>query len=273
MGTILDKIVAGKKKEVNANKKRFPSNSLENTDFFKRKCLSMKDFIRKPDLSGIITEIKRKSPSKGIINDDFSVEQVSAGYVTAGASGLSILTDHVFFGGSNEDLLTARKINSCPILRKDFIIDEYQIIEAKSMGADIILLIAACLPSDELKNFAAFAKSLGLEVLMEVHNQQELDKNLNEHLDMVGVNNRDLKTFKKSVETSYELVDKIPDEILKISESGLQFPETLIDLKKVGFEGFLIGENFMKHDKPELVCRDFITQLRDLENVQTKSPV
>lgn len=273
MGTILDKIVAEKRKEVNSNKERFPPNSLESTDFFKRECFSMKDFIRRPELSGIIAEVKRKSPSKGIINDDFSVGQVSKGYVNAGASGLSILTDRDFFGGSNEDLLCARKINSCPILRKDFIIDEYQIIEAKSIGADVILLIAACLSSDELRNFAACAKSLGLEVLMEIHNELELDKTLNEHLDIVGVNNRNLKTFKTSLDTSYDLVDKIPNEFLKISESGLQFPETLIDLGKAGFEGFLMGENFMKHENPDLACQDFIMQLRGLEDAQTQSPL
>ncbi len=269
MGTILDKIVTAKRKEV-AIKKGIPIQSLEKSPLFSRDCTSMKHFIRKPELSGIIAEIKRKSPSKGIINDNFSVEEVSVGYAESGVSGLSILTDNSFFGGSNEDLLSARKLTACPILRKDFMVDEYQVFEAKSIGADMILLIAACLLPDEIQCLASRAKSLGMEVLLEVHNEQELIQSLNEHLDIIGVNNRDLKTFETVIDTSFELARKIPDQFLKISESGLQQPTTLVKLKKVGFEGFLMGENFMKHENPGVACRDFINQLRELENSQTE---
>ncbi len=176
MGTILDKIIAKKKLEVKDNKDRNPVKTLEESEHFERTCLSMKEYIQRPDLSGIIAEIKRKSPSKGIINHHVSVEQISSGYVEAGASGLSILTDNEFFDGSNDDLILARNINSCPILRKDFTVDEYQIIEAKSIGADIILLIAACLSSQEIVSLASFAKSIGLEVLMEVYRMEELSE-------------------------------------------------------------------------------------------------
>jgi indole-3-glycerol phosphate synthase len=182
----------------------------------------------------------------------------------AGASALSILTDKEFFGGKNEDLTTARKFNFCPILRKDFIIDEYQIIEAKSIGADCILLIAAALEPIRLKELAVFAHSLGLEVLMEVHDGEELDASLNEHLDLIGVNNRSLKTFEVSLETSFGLVDRIPAEFIKISESGISRPETLTSLKNAGFAGFLIGENFMKSARPEQAAYNFMHEYRRL---------
>ena len=261
---ILDKIIAHKKIEVAEKSSLVPVKLLEQSIYFGSTVVSMKKYIKQDDKTGIIAEFKRKSPSKGAINTNASVEAVSIGYMQAGASALSILTDKEFFGGKNEDLSIARKFNFCPILRKDFIIDEYQVIESKSIGADCILLIAAALEPKRLKELAAFAHTLGLEVLMEVHDAAELDASLNEHLDLLGVNNRSLKTFEVSLDTSFGLVDSIPSEFVKISESGISQPETLIALKKAGFDGFLIGENFMKSARPEQAAYNFMTAYRKL---------
>jgi indole-3-glycerol phosphate synthase len=175
------------------------------------------------------------------------------------------LTDREFFGGKNADLTEARKYNFCPILRKDFIIDEYQIFEARSIGADVILLIAACLEADQLKSLAARAKSLGLEVLMEIHSKEELSK-FNEYVDIVGVNNRNLKDFSVSIATSINLFDDLPKEVVKISESGINDPNAIVKLKKVGYQGFLIGEYFMKTADPAKTCREFIKRIKYIED-------
>ena len=261
---ILDKIIAQKHVEVAEKKSLVPAKMLEKSIFFDGQVVSMKKYVYDPEKSGIISEFKRKSPSKGLINGSASVEAVSIGYMQAGASALSILTDTDFFGGSNADLKEARKFNFCPILRKDFIVDEYQILEAKSIGADCILLIAAALGPARLKELAAFAKSLGLEILMEVHDGEELERSLCNELDLVGVNNRNLKTFDVSLQTSLDLVDKIPGDFVKISESGISDPATLISLKKAGFHGFLIGENFMKSSRPEQAAYNFIKEYKKL---------
>jgi indole-3-glycerol phosphate synthase len=261
---ILEKIITDKYREVAERKSLIPVKLLEKSIFFDGKVVSMKKYVTDPEKSGIIAEFKRKSPSKGLINAAASVEQVSIGYMQAGASALSILTDQEYFGGSNEDLKVARKFNFCPILRKDFVVDEYQIIEAKSIGADCILLIAAALEPEKLKSLAYFAKSLGLEVLLEVHDGEELEKSLNDGVDLVGVNNRNLKTFEVSIDTSLELVSAIPSSFVKISESGISDPKTLIDLKKAGFDGFLIGENFMKSSRPEQAAYNFIKEFKKL---------
>ena len=261
---ILDKIIAQKHIEVAEKKSLVPAKMLEKSVFFDGQVVSMKKYVCDPEKSGIISEFKRKSPSKGLINGSASVEAVSIGYMQAGASALSILTDTDFFGGSNADLNEARKFNFCPILRKDFVVDEYQILEAKSIGADCILLIAAALEPARLKELAAFAKSLGLEILMEVHDGEELERSLCNELDLVGVNNRNLKTFDVSLQTSLDLVDKIPSDFVKISESGISDPATLITLKKAGFDGFLIGENFMKSSRPEQAAYNFIKEYKKL---------
>jgi indole-3-glycerol phosphate synthase len=163
--------------------------------------------------------------------------------------------------GRKTDLARARRVNSIPILRKDFMIDEYQVIEAKSLGADIILLIAAILSPAEIQQLASFAKSLGLNVLLEVHNLAELERSINPNLDAIGVNNRNLADFTVSVETSYQLAEHIPSEFLKISESAISNPETIKQLKKAGFNGFLIGENFMKQADPGAAMREFVKEL------------
>jgi len=176
--------------------------ALEKSDLFKRKPLSLKQFLFDPTKTGIITEFKRRSPSKGIINDNADVVAVTQAYTRYGASGLSVLTDHQFFGGSTEDLEKAR-VNEIPILRKDFVIDEYQIVEAKSMGADVILLIAACLEPATVKRLAAFAKSLQLEVLLELHAAEELG-HICDDTELIGINNRNLKTFVVDIDHSFE---------------------------------------------------------------------
>lgn len=262
---ILEKIIEHKKKEVIECKSLYPTKLLEQSIFFPSNTVSLKKYLLREDKMGIIAEIKRKSPSKGMIHEFVSIEQTSIGYMQGGASALSILTDTEFFSGKNEDLTTARKYNYCPILRKDFTIDEYQIVEAKSIGADAILLIAAVLTPKKLSALAKFAKSLGLEVLMEVHNGEELKSHLNEHLDVVGVNNRDLKSFDVNVDTSIALVQNIPDQFVKISESGISNPETVIKLKSHGFQGFLIGEYFMSHSRPGAACAEFIQKIKKMQ--------
>jgi len=262
---ILEKIIEHKKKEVIECKSLYPTKLLEQSIFFPSNTVSLKKYLLREDKMGIIAEIKRKSPSKGMIHEFVSIEQTSIGYMQGGASALSILTDTEFFSGKNEDLTTARKYNYCPILRKDFTIDEYQIVEAKSIGADAILLIAAVHTPKKLSALAKFAKSLGLEVLMEVHNGEELKSHLNEHLDVVGVNNRDLKSFDVNVDTSIALVQNIPDQFVKISESGISNPETVIKLKSHGFQGFLIGEYFMSHSRPGAACAEFIQKIKKMQ--------
>ncbi len=262
---ILDEIIANKRKEVDERMGLYPVKLLEKSIFFQSPTVSLRKYIQRPDKSGIIAEIKRKSPSKGILNKNVSIERTSIGYMQAGASALSILTDQKFFGGSNEDLVTARKFNFCPILRKDFTIDEYQIIEAKSIGADAILLIAAALDPKTCQSLAKFAHSLGLEVLLEVHDEQELKAHEAVEADLVGVNNRSLKTFEVSVEVSKRLAPLIPKDKVRISESGLSDPAVVWDLKRHGFEGFLIGETFMKNGRPEEAAMDFIKAVRAKE--------
>jgi len=258
---ILDKIVINKKMEVHLAKTRTPLNKLEESGFFNRTCYSFKEFLLDSKRTGIIAEFKRKSPSKGIINDKVSVKEVTKAYADAGASALSVLTDRNFFMGSTTDLVSARLINTIPILRKDFMIDEYQVMEAKALGADVILLIAAILTPDEIQNLASVAKSLGLNVLLEVHSLEELEKSINPNLDAIGVNNRNLADFTVSVETSFKLAEHIPAEFLKISESAISDPETIKQLKLAGFHGFLIGENFMKQEDPGKAMREFVGEL------------
>lgn len=259
---ILDEIIANKRTEVSERKSLYPTKLLEKSIYFASPTVSLRKYIQRPDKSGVIAEIKRKSPSKGVLNKNVSIERTSIGYMQAGASALSILTDTKFFGGANEDLTTARKFNFCPILRKDFTIDEYQIIEAKSIGADAILLIAAALEAKTAESLAKFAHSLGLEVLLEVHDEEELKNVSNVDADLIGVNNRSLKTFEVSIEVSKRLASLIPKGKVKVSESGLSDPAAIAELKKVGYEGFLIGETFMKHGRPEEAAMDFIKQLK-----------
>lgn len=262
---ILDQIIAHKLTEVEERRGLYPVKLLENSVYFQSQPVSLKKYLLRPDKVGIIAEIKRKSPSKGMINRYVSIERTSIGYMQAGASALSVLTDTQFFGGKNEDLTTARKFNFCPILRKDFIIDEYQILEAKALGADVILLIAAVLDNEKITKLAQFAHTLGLEVLLEVHDKEELNRSLSPHVDLIGVNNRNLKDFQVSVDISLQLGDLIPNEFVKISESGISSAQTILSLRSAGYRGFLIGETFMKNSRPEKACADFIEEIRQLE--------
>lgn len=257
---ILDEIIANKKKEVERLKTDRPVSLLEKSEYFNRPCLSMKASLKDEDRTGIIAEFKRQSPSKGIINATSLVETVTSGYAAAGASVLSVLTDQKYFGGNSNDLLAARKVNDIPILRKDFMVDEYQVIEAKAMGADVILLLANVLTYRELKELATTAKFLGMEILLEVRDKEELDS-INILIDCVGVNNRNLKDFKVDIKQSFDLVNLIPKGIMKISESGIDSAKTIYDLKQAGFNGFLIGEAFMKNAQPELAFAQFVKEM------------
>ena len=255
--TILDEIIAYKKKEVESCKELTSIKELESHPLYARNVISLKQSILNPERKGIIAEFKRKSPSKGIINDQAGVEDVTTGYAQGGASGLSVLTDFNYFGGTIEDMLAARKVNQIPILRKEFVVDEYQIVEAKAFGADAILLIAAVLKANEIEKLYKCAHNLGLEVLLEVHAQEELQK-INGHADLVGINNRNLKTFEVDIENSIKLASMLPVEMPKIAESGIHNVQTILDLKKKGFDGFLIGENFMKSSNPGAAFNDFV---------------
>ena len=257
---ILDKIIAHKKTEVAAHKQRTSVAELEKGRFFANETLSLKRFLLDNTKTGIIAEFKRKSPSKGIINSTATVEEVTTAYAKYGASGISVLTDEEFFGGSLADLLAAT-INEVPLLRKDFMIDEYQLMEAKAYGAEVILLIAACLTPSSVKQMAATAKSIGLEVLLEIHNEEELG-HICDEVDLVGVNNRNLKTFEVSIDISLDLINKIPKNKPAIAESGISNVDTIVTLRKAGFSGFLIGENFMKQPNPSIAFADFVNQLK-----------
>jgi indole-3-glycerol phosphate synthase len=257
---ILDQIVVEKRFHVEACRKMTSTKELEKQPLFGRTPLTLRGKMLQPQSSGVIAEFKRKSPSKGIINDSFSAPEITLVYQNAGAAGVSILTDEPFFGGSAHDITSSRQQLSIPILRKDFIIDEYQVIEAKAMGADLILLIAAILGKNEIKLFASLARSLGMEILLEVHDREELDKICPE-VTLVGVNNRNLKTFTVDINQSLELSNLIPGEFLKISESGIDNANSIKTLRQAGFQGFLIGENFMKTANPGEACRSFISEL------------
>ncbi|MCA0960374.1 indole-3-glycerol phosphate synthase TrpC [Muricauda ruestringensis] len=257
---ILDKIVADKRKEVDLKKSLITISQLETSILMERTSISLAEALRQSN-SGIIAEHKRRSPSKSVINQGLSIQDVAKGYADAGACGMSVLTDGKYFGGSLDDLILARAATNISILRKEFIIDEYQIVEAKAYGADVILLIATILSREEIKTLSELAKKLGLDVLLEVHNEAELKKSLMPSLDMLGVNNRNLKTFEVSLETSKTLSSNIPDDFVKVSESGISSVEAIRELKEFDFQGFLIGENFMKTDNPGVSASGFIKKL------------
>ena len=257
---ILDKIVIDKRKEVDLRKSMIPIKQLETSVLFERDTNSLAKNLRTSS-SGIIAEHKRRSPSKSVINQDLNIQDVAKGYEDAGVSGMSVLTDGKYFGGSLDDLVVARASCNLPLLRKEFVIDKYQIIEAKAYGADVILLIAAILKREEIKQFSELAKSLNLDVLLEVHNEEELHKSIMPSLDMLGVNNRNLKTFEVSLDTSKQLSEMIPNDFVKVSESGISSVEAIKALQSYGYRGFLIGENFMKTNYPGQSASEFIKTL------------
>ncbi|HLN72092.1 MAG: indole-3-glycerol phosphate synthase TrpC [Methylococcaceae bacterium] len=259
---ILDQINENKRREVAEAKEKVSMDDLKASPYFERPVNSLKAALLANKASGIIAEFKTQSPSKGTINENAEASEVTAGYVSAGASALSVLTDERFFGGSIEDLAKARWANpSTPILRKDFIIDIYQVYETKAHGADVMLLIAESLDKQLLLELTQTAKQIGLEVLVEIHGAEELDK-LNPLIDLVGVNNRNLKTFEVDVNTSIRLGDLIPESFVKISESGISDPQSIQALRDANFKGFLIGETFMKTDKPAKALEEFIASIK-----------
>lgn len=259
--TFLDTIISNKRKEVAILKEQASFADLEKSPFFHRATFSLSEFIKDPSLTGIIAEFKRKSPSGGLLNSSYDAEYVTGGYTAAGASGLSILTDNLFFGGSCNDILQIRDENNIPILRKEFIIDEFQIIESRAAGADAILLIASVLERKQVLKLTSLAHSMNMEVLLEIHSEDELDA-LNENVNILGVNNRDLATLKTSINLSLDLADKIPKEFLKISESGISDPIKVRELRNAGFNGFLIGEHFMSKPDPVKAFKDFVKKIK-----------
>ena len=260
---ILDRIIADKKREVELKKKIVSVNQLEATDLFNSRTKSLSKILANSNI-GIIAEHKRRSPSKNVINFNHTVEDVVLGYQNAGVCGISVLTDGKYFGGSLDDLILTKATVNIPVLRKEFIVDEYQILEAKAYGADVILLIAAVLTRDEIQHLSQFAQSLGLEVLLEVHNREELEKSIMPSLNMIGVNNRNLKTFEVSLDYSKELSVHIPDEFVKVSESGISSVEAVKELQQFGYQGFLMGEHFMKTDNPGNEAKLFIQKLMQI---------
>jgi indole-3-glycerol phosphate synthase len=263
MNKYLEQIIENKRKEVAARREIYPVKLLEKSVFFATQPVSLKKYLHRPGSSGVIAEFKRKSPSKGWINEIAQPAEVTLGYMQSGAAGLSVLTDKDFFAGSFADLIAARKENYCPVLQKDFMLEEYQIIESKSIGADAILLIAAVLDAKHLKAMTQFAHSLKMEVIVEIHDEAELKK-VPEDADIVGINNRNLKTFEVDLDNSAKLLDQLPAGKIKIAESGIQSPEDGAMLRKMGFDGLLIGELFMKAYDPVPECRRFIKKLNRL---------
>ena len=265
MSTILDTIVAHKRQEIAQRRELVPIKLLETSLYFNSQPLSLRQYLLRSAGSGLIAEFKRKSPSKGWINQYAPVERTTLGYMQAGAAALSILTDTEFFGGKNEDLITARRFNFCPILRKDFVVDEYQILEAKSVGADAVLLIAAVLTPAEIDTLGRLARSLGLEVLLEVHDGDELARSVNaDAVDLVGVNNRNLHDFSLSLDTSLALAEAIPNDFVKVSESGISTAAAIGQLREAGYRGFLLGEAYMRHARPERACATLVQEIAAL---------
>ncbi len=258
---ILDKIIADKTKEVRLKKALLPAKQLERFGLVDRNTRSLKESLLDRPI-GIIAEHKRRSPSRAVINQGCSVAEVVTGYDRAGAAGISVLTDGKYFGGSLEDLLLARGSTDLPLLRKEFIVDPYQLLEARAFGADAILLIAAVLPQKTLQSLCRQAQQIGLEVLLEVHDLRELEASLDAGADMIGVNNRNLKTFEVDLDTSRNLLPHIPAAVGSISESGLGRPEELLELSASGYNGFLMGESFMKEKDPGSALANLLKSLQ-----------
>jgi indole-3-glycerol phosphate synthase len=259
--TILDQIIITKRKEIKASKALVSEEQLRAMPLYGRTCYRLTDSLQNPERTGIIAEFKRASPSKGYINQHSAVQEVVKGYQDAGASAISVLTDQDYFKGHLNDLVAAREVLQIPLLRKEFIVDPYQITEAKAYGADVILLIAAVLQPDEVASLSTYAQSLGLSVLLEVHHLDELIPNLHPTIDAIGVNNRNLHDFSVSLQHSIDIAPHIPSHYQKVSESGISDPARINELKKHGFNGFLIGENFMKTPNPSAAILEFVNSI------------
>ena len=260
MKDILSEIIANKRFEVDLQKRTISLEQLQEGIGDIPMARSMKQALSSSS-SGIIAEFKRRSPSKGWIKQDACPEEIIPSYVAAGASALSILTDEKFFGGSLKDIRTVRPLVDIPILRKDFIIYEYQLYQAKIVGADAVLLIAAALEKDKCQQLTEQAHVLGLEVLLEIHSTEELSY-INKEVDMVGINNRNLGTFITDIENSFRLAGQLPQDTVLVSESGISNPEVVKRLQANGFHGFLIGETFMKTPQPGETLQSFIQSIQ-----------
>jgi indole-3-glycerol phosphate synthase len=258
---ILQKIVAEKRADLSLLKKDEPLEILMRKEPIRSAVPRFIDNLSKYGPS-IIAEFKRRSPSKGDINLNASVEETILAYSIAGASAISVLTDK-HFGGSTLDFRKAAAISPLPLLRKDFIVDVYQIYESKMIGASAILLIASVLEKEQLKDFYQLATEQNLDVLFEIHNSQELDK-LPEDARLIGINNRNLETFKVDIQNSITLFEKLPKNCVKISESGISEPETIKTLFDCGFDAFLMGEQFMKSEQPAHTVEEFFSNLKKL---------
>lgn len=258
---ILERIIQHKRIEVAEAKRNISIDELKDKSLFDRTCYSLRESVLDLDKNGIIAEYKRASPSKGSINAHSDVSEIAKAYEESGVSAISVLTDSEFFKGSLDDLIAVREAVQIPVLRKEFIVDPFQITEAKAYGADIILLIAACLSSKEIEEFSTYAKKIGLNVLLEIHNEEELKDNKFDTIDAIGVNNRNLTDFSVSLQHSLDLVSLIPVQYIKVSESGISNSDTIKLLKNEGFQAFLIGENFMKMEDPAKAIQNFVKQI------------
>jgi indole-3-glycerol phosphate synthase len=259
--SVLDQIIARKYQKVEERKSFHPAALLEKSSFFGEKTLSLKEHLLKEGSLGIISEFKRKSPSAGLINGTAKASDVCRDYILAGASAVSVLTDSEFFGGSSEDLTEVRNKIQCPVLRKDFIVDEYQIIESKSIGADAILLIAEVHDRKKLSQLHRIAKSLGLEVLFEVHDKANISR-IPGDAEIIGINSRNLASFEVNLDHLELIVSLLPENTIKVAESGIKSVSDYMSLRNKGFNAFLMGEYFMKTADPGKTCREFIDVLR-----------
>ncbi|MCR4560175.1 MAG: indole-3-glycerol phosphate synthase TrpC [Bacteroidales bacterium] len=264
MATILDEIVENKKREVADLKKRLSISELKEKPFFFRQTFSLQNVL-KSSRTGIISEFKRKSPSKGDIHQGIEPKDVVPLYEKYGCSAVSCLADNKYFGGSFLDVVQAREnLEHTPLLFKEFLTEPYQLYLAKASGADVVLLIAACLERSQCQELALEAKELGLETLLEIHSEDELSHYDESFVNVLGVNNRNLKIFKTDVQISRDIVKNLPENTVKVSESGISKPETVAELRRLGFNGFLMGENFMKESNPGIALKNFIDNVLTL---------
>jgi len=259
MKTQLDIIIETKRKEIEILKQNFTYQDFEKSPFFKQETRSLSKALTKSNF-GLIAEIKRMSPSAGVINSKLDVRKQAIIYQENGVAAISCLTDTTYFGGSNQDLMDIKELIQVPVLRKEFIIDEIQLFESKAIGADAILLIAEVLTHQQALELTIIAQGLGMEVIMEFHNRRELQK-INHLVNIVGVNNRNLKLQITDIQTSYDMIDFLPKDQLRISESGIKSLSEITELKKLGFHGALVGEQILKFENPSEVIQSLTTEL------------
>jgi len=257
---ILKRILEDKEVEIKSAKNKILVSELKLSSYYARKCLSLIEAIKNKDTS-IIAEIKKASPSKGIICENFDHIQIAGDYIRAGATAISVLTDKKYFQGNIEYIKDIRPLASLPILRKDFIIDSYQIDEAKAYGADAVLLIAEALDANQLSDLHTQAKELGMDCLVEIHSERELEKIDFTQIKLVGVNNRNLEDFSVDITTTLRIASQVPEGIVLVSESGISSIDDIVKLKKVGVKAFLIGETLMRSVNRERALKELLQEL------------